>query len=186
MRIVAGMYGGRIISAPKHPGTRPMTDKVRASLFDSLGVIKGSTLLDAYAGSGAIGFEALSRGAENVQAIEHARDAIKTIKKNQEILGIDWGYSLHQMTVEVWLAHGQDQQFDVIVADPPYEHMKDDVLDKLGRLLATDGIMVVSHSSRLEPPKLEGLVQVGSRSYGDSMLSSYHRAARIGDKSTVV
>ncbi len=178
MRVVSGVYGGRIIAAPKHAGTRPMTDKVRAALFDGLGAIANASVLDVYAGSGAIGFEALSRGASDVQAIEQARSAIKTIQANQAALGLSWGYTLHQMTAEAWLAHPTDQLFDLIVADPPYERIKPDILEKLGTLLKSEGIMVVSHSSRLGGFDLEGLVQEGTKVYGDTQLSSYHVTRR--------
>ncbi|HUC20344.1 MAG TPA: 16S rRNA (guanine(966)-N(2))-methyltransferase RsmD [Candidatus Polarisedimenticolaceae bacterium] len=173
MRIVAGTYGGRSIIAPKSSGTRPMTDKVRAALFDSLGDLQDVSVLDAYAGSGAVGFEAFSRGAGNVEAIEQAWAAVKVIKANQAALGIDWGYALHQVTVESWLAHQTDKRFDIVIADPPYERIKVDVLEKLGRLLAPQGLLVVSHSSRVETPKLEGLTRISNKVYGDSTLSTY-------------
>ncbi|HEX7259794.1 MAG TPA: 16S rRNA (guanine(966)-N(2))-methyltransferase RsmD, partial [Candidatus Saccharimonadia bacterium] len=145
MRIVGGVYGGRSLTAPKGNGTRPMTDKVRAALFDSLGAISGASVLDVYAGSGAVGFEALSRGAGNVQAIEHARSAIQAIQANQSALDLTWGYALHQKKVEAWLAHRSNEVFDIVIADPPYEYLKTDVLEKLGILLKPQGIMVVSH-----------------------------------------
>ena len=174
MRIIAGNLGGRLIKAPKGTGTRPMTDKVRAALFDSIGSIAGYKVLDAYAGSGAIGFEALSRGAAQVVAVEAGRQALQAIQANQKELGVGWGYSLYQMTVEAWLARqAEDQHFDLIIADPPYEQLRSDVLEKLRALLAPDGRMVVSHSAKRRLPPLEGLRKVSDRIYGDSALALY-------------
>src|SRR4051812_35455574 len=121
MRIATGIYGGRVITAPKSAGTRPMTDKVRTALFDILGPLDGKTVLDAYAGSGAIGFEALSRGAARVTAIEMATGAVKTLQANQAYLGLGIEYGLVRSKVEAWLARPQTQseRFDLIIADPP-------------------------------------------------------------------
>ncbi len=181
MRIVTGQLGGRIVQAPRSASTRPMTDKVRAALFDSLGSVEHKRFLDAYAGSGAVGFEAWSRGASDVQAIEHGHQAIKATRANLEILGIDWGYRLHAQTVESWLAHHNatnQPEFDVIVADPPYDRLKADILEKLGCLLTKKGILIVSHSSKQPLPLLEGLSQVSNRIYGDSALAVYRPSAR--------
>lgn len=175
MRIVSGIYGGRTIAAPKTRGTRPMTDKVRAAIFDSLGDISNYRVLDAYAGTGAVGFEALSRGAAQVDAIESARAPIRTIKENAAALDISWGYSLHEQTVERWLAHAPEERFDLIMADPPYDQIRTDVIERLGQLLVTEGILVVSHSARTSLGALDGLSLVNERPYGDSMISVFHR-----------
>lgn len=168
--------------APKTTGTRPMSDKVRAALFTIIGEVDGAIVLDAYAGSGAVGFEALSRGAARVVAVESTRTAGVAIKANQKALGLTWGYELYQTTVEAWLARwttraAEMPAFDLIVADPPYDRLRPDVLGKLGSLLApADGILVVSHGSRLEPPKLARLALINSKTYGDSALSFYKPA----------
>jgi 16S rRNA (guanine966-N2)-methyltransferase len=176
MRIVSGQLGGRTIKAPKTSGTRPMTDKVRGALFDVIGSIEGFYILDAYAGSGAVGFEALSRGAAQVVAIEAGRTAQQAIKQNQKDLQTDWGYLLYPVTVENWLAHqsGDRPQFDLIVADPPYEQLKVEVLEKLGQQLKPDGLLVVSRSSR-KPIEPYGLRLVKTKDYGDSSLDFYQQ-----------
>jgi 16S rRNA (guanine966-N2)-methyltransferase len=178
MRIVAGKLGGRTVVAPKTRDTRPMTDKVRAALFDSMGTIQDTVVLDAYAGSGAVGFEALSRGAARVIAVESARPAIRAIHANVEALDVSWGYELHEDSVETWLARRSDvpQHFDVIIADPPYASLKPDIIEKLGRLLAPDSLIVVSHTARLELPELEGLILHQTKTYGDTALSFYKPA----------
>jgi 16S rRNA (guanine966-N2)-methyltransferase len=174
MRIVTGTYGGRVIQAPKTDATRPMTDKVRAALFDSLGPINDLTVLDVYAGSGAVGFEALSRGAKRVVAVEAGRRAIETIRANQKSLEADWGYELVAATVESWLARPQTQElkFDLIIADPPYEQLKEDILERLSGLLAADGRLVASHSSHRQL-QLEGMQLIGAKVYGDRALSIF-------------
>jgi 16S rRNA G966 N2-methylase RsmD len=97
-----------------------------------------------------------------------------TIKANQDALGLTWGYELHQTTVETWLARPTEMPvFDLIVADPPYDYLKPDVLEKLGSLLSPDGTLVVSHSSRLDPPRLARLALIDAKTYGDTALSFY-------------
>ncbi|HUC87134.1 MAG TPA: 16S rRNA (guanine(966)-N(2))-methyltransferase RsmD [Candidatus Saccharimonadales bacterium] len=179
MRIIAGELGGRVVMAPKTRGTRPMTDKVRAALFDAVGSVQDITMLDAYAGSGAVGFEALSRGAQQVVAVESARPALTAIQANQQSLGIAWGYSLYQMSVETWLARhslADSQRYELIVADPPYDRLAADVLEKLGSLLQPSGWLVVSHSSRRPAPALSGLELAADKVYGDSALGFYKPA----------
>lgn len=173
MRIVSGQYGGRVIAAPKTAGTRPMTDKVRAALFDSLGDIEGLRVLDAYAGSGALGFEALSRGAAQVDAIESARSPIQAIHSNIKVLNVGWSYSLHQTTVEGWLARTPEATYDLILADPPYDQLRSDILEKLGGLLTDNGVLVVSHGARQPVGMLSGLNQISMRTYGDSGITVY-------------
>lgn len=179
MRITTGSLGGRSVTPPKTTVTRPMADKVRAALFNVVGDVSGMIVLDSYAGSGAIGFEALSRGAARVVAIERARIPANTIKANQKALGgLTWGYELHQMAVEAWLTRwlGSPTEmpaFDLIVADPPYDHLKLDILEKLGSLLVLDGILIVSHSSRLDLPRLARLTHIDTKTYGDTALSFY-------------
>jgi len=176
VRIIAGELGGRTLAAPKTYGTRPMTDKLRAALFDILGPVDGLAVLDAYAGSGALGFEALSRGAARVVAIESARPALAAIERNRESLAIDWAYELQAQKVESWLARLPAQKFDVIMADPPYAELRLDVIAKLGRLLAPHGTLALSSGSQEQAPKLDGLELMMAKTYGDSRLSFYKPA----------
>lgn len=178
MRITTGILGGRTITAPKTTATRPMSDKVRAALFNVVGDVSGMIVLDAYAGSGAVGFEALSRDAARVVAVESARQPTLAIQANQRAFELSWGYELHQVTVETWLARWLNRptevlRFDLIVADPPYDHLKTDVLEKLGSLLVADGILVISHSARRDTPDLDHLTLITTKTYGDTALSFY-------------
>jgi 16S rRNA (guanine966-N2)-methyltransferase len=178
MRITAGIYRGQAITTPPGRTVRPMTDRTRAALFSIYGSVEGRVVLDAYAGSGAVGLEALSRGAAQVEAIEANRAAAQTIHQNMLKLKSGWGFLLSTMTVETWLARQPEltPRYDLIVADPPYERLQPDVLERLGQLLLPDGVLVVSHASRLGPPLLRGFELRQTRRYGDSSLSFYQRA----------
>lgn len=177
MKILAGQWRGHGLSQPKSSAVRPLSEKVRAALFDVVGDPAGWNVLDAYAGSGAAGLEALSRGAAMVEAIEGNRSVAAVINANATALKADWGFVVSNMTVETWLAR-KDQQpqsprFDLIMADPPYQQLDRDVLDRLAAHLTPDGVMVVSHSSRLASPMLKSAELAGHKVYGDSALSFY-------------
>ena len=179
MRIIAGEYGGRTIEQPASRSVRPMSEKVRGALFDVLGDVSGLTVLDAYAGSGAAGFEAASRGAVLVEAIEANDRVARTIQANARSLGLDWGYILHQLTVESWLGSPAQQErrdrYGLIIADPPYAQLDDDVLERLAGFLMDDGVLVVSHGSKRPSPALDSVGLVQHKIYGDSALSFYKR-----------
>jgi 16S rRNA (guanine966-N2)-methyltransferase len=172
MRIIGGDWRGRPLEQPKTTATRPTSDKVRAALFDVLGDVHGLAMLDAYAGSGAIGIEALSRGASSVVAIETAHLAIQSIDRNTRSLAAGT-FQLNSGKVEYF--PGKPQQFDLIFADPPYADVNPVVLDYLARFLQDDGTFVVSHSSRIASPELQSLKLVRHKVYGDSALSFYQR-----------
>ncbi|GAC1371205.1 MAG: 16S rRNA (guanine(966)-N(2))-methyltransferase RsmD [Candidatus Saccharimonadales bacterium] len=176
MRIGAGELKGRPFEQPKTRTVRPLSDKVRAALFDVVGDISGLVVLDAYAGSGAAGFEAASRGAILVDAIEANARVAKTIQNNSRTLGLDWGYVLHQVTVETWLASPAQQppapRYGLIVADPPYAQLDAEVITRLAAYLAPGGILALSHSSKLESP-VPALERVQHKIYGDTSLSFY-------------
>ena len=177
MRVVAGEYGGRVLVAPKTAATRPMMDKVRAAVFNRLGPdrFRGAVVLDVYAGSGALAFEALSRGAAMASVIEPAKAALVVIEQNQKTLGISWGLSIFPMTAESWLAKYADTQlFDVIFADPPYADLQVDVIERLAGLLKPDGVLVLSHSSKMTAPALPGTGAPNTKEYGDTAISLYY------------
>jgi len=155
---------------------RPLSDKVRAALFDVVGPTDGLTVLDAYAGSGAAGFEAVSRGAVLVDAIENNPRVAKTIQKNAQALGLDWGHVLHQLSVETWLASPHQQEnksrYGLIIADPPYANLEPDIIERLAGFLTPGGVLALSHSSKLTP-ELSSLSIVQHKVYGDTALSFY-------------
>jgi 16S rRNA (guanine966-N2)-methyltransferase len=178
MRIIAGQLRGRGFDQPKTRSVRPLSDKARAAIYDVVGSPAGFTVLDAYAGSGAAGFEAASRGATLVEAIEANERVARTIEANARELGLDWGYVLYRLTVESWLgAPAQQDKFErynLIIADPPYLQLDVDVLSRLAGFLIGGGVLVVSHSSKRPSPVLESVSLAQHKVYGDSALSFYN------------
>ena len=179
VRISSGSLGGRYIQQPPDRITRPLTDKVRQALFNVLGPLEGAAVLDAYAGSGAAGFEAASRGAAMVEAVEANQKAARVVEANARNLGLDFGYVLNVMTVETWLAMPANQppapRYDVIIADPPYQKLEPEVLERLADFLKPAGVLAISHSSKRPSPVLETAELVQNKVYGDSSLSFYKR-----------
>jgi len=174
LRIISGKFGGRFIKAPVGRTTHPMGDRVRSAMFNMIDV-EGKTVLDAYAGSGAIGLEALSRGAKQVDFIESDRKAQKIIEENIESLGVNNQSKLYKMKVETFpLA----DKYDVIFVDPPYKYYKklpDGTVDfstalQLKGLVKENGLMVISHTTGLCVPTVNGVVVVDKRCYGEAAL----------------
>ncbi len=177
MRIVGGSAKGHEIYQPKSPKTRPLTEKGREGLFNVLGDVSGYKMLDAYAGSGAVGLEAISRGAKHVTGVEIARDAAQVIRKNFYKLQFGEAYRLCVQSVQRWLNQNRQEEssYDLIFAGPPFASLDLLVLNQLVKFLVKEGIMVVEHSRRDLDPKLEGAVFVTSRRYGDSVLAFYKK-----------
>jgi 16S rRNA (guanine966-N2)-methyltransferase len=177
MRVLSGELYGRAFDQPKTRSVRPLSEKVRAAIFDVTGPPDGLTVLDAYAGSGAAGFEAASRGAILVDAIEANSRVAKTIEQNARALGLDWGFVLHRMTVETWLASPSQTppapRYGLIIADPPYAQLDPDVLSRLAAFLSPGGVLVLSHSSKLDAPVLVPASLIKTKVYGDTALSFY-------------
>jgi len=177
MKVTGGAAKGRALQAPKSPKTRPLTDRGRAGLFNLLGDISSLSFLDAYAGSGAIGLEALSRGAKAVTGIEIAFPAAKIIKQNAINLGYLDSYDLKIMAVEDWLKRFKNgsSKFDIIFAGPPFEKFDAEVIAGLVGFLKPQGLLVVEHFRKYEPPPLENAKYLDSRRFGESLLSFYRK-----------
>ncbi len=181
MRIIAGTHRGRRIETLKGSKLRPTSEQMRETLFDVLGPgIRGATLMDAYAGSGAIGMEALSRGAEEVVFIEHHRAANRMIYKNLEALNILGGYRL--MTCTVFAAYekleAEGASFDFVFLDPPYEEIREyhHGLRQLGRssLIGPASLVIAEHSRhQILEERYAGLKRVRDIRHGDVQLSFY-------------
>lgn len=153
-----------------------MSEKVRAAVFDIAGSLNDAVVLDAYSGSGAVGLEALSRGALLVEAIEADRKTAKIIEQNTLSLGVGAQYQLWIMTVQSWLSTRDSRLstvYDLVVADPPYAKLSSDELDQLGQLLKPTGYLIISHSSKIPAPGLESVIHHQTKIYGDSALSVY-------------
>lgn len=176
MRIIAGNLGGRKFNSPHTSATHPMGDKVRGALFNILGDIDGLTVLDAFAGTGAIGFEAISRGAASVTAIENDRSAQVTIVENKKLLGVEGQLKLVATTAGNWhKTTDPSQVFDLMILDPPYQQLQHETLKQLAARVSNDGLLVVSWPLSEEPMDFDGFMQIERRSYGDAQLIFYRR-----------
>jgi 16S rRNA (guanine966-N2)-methyltransferase len=149
-----------------------MSDKVRGALFSSLGDIEGYTVLDAFAGSGALGLEAISRGASQVVAVEIEKTAHKTIQDNARELATK-NLRAIRANVSGWSDNNPLAQFDLVFCDPPYDNLQLNLLQKLVRHLKPSGLYVLSWPGKLDVPEFAGLKLVKSKRYGDAQLAFY-------------
>ena len=206
MRIISGKYKGRTIKMPK--GIRPTQDKVRKALFDILGDIEGLSFLELFAGSGAVGIEALSRGAKEAVFVEKDKRCIEKIKQNLSVLAFSRSRVL---ALDAWVAIKQlgkaGGKLDIIFLDPPYykrkvprhyvsrsslgdsglaetgegDSLAKKTLQTLGAydILAPNGFIVVQHFKKDKLPGESGqLVLVKEARYGDTLLSFYRSEGR--------
>jgi 16S rRNA (guanine966-N2)-methyltransferase len=175
MRIIAGSRKGHTIYAPKGLDTRPTGDRVREALFDLVGPVDGASVLDLYAGSGALGLEALSRGAARVAFAETDPAACRVIRKNLEQLGLAGGRVLQRDAVAVLRGEAAaGVRHDLVLADPPYERwgeVEPELAALLPAVVAPSGLAVVETSARLEPRLPLDLVT--SRRYGSARLTVF-------------
>jgi len=176
MRIIAGSLKGRRLDAPTWPGLRPTSDKLRETLFNVLqGRLAGARVLDGYAGTGAVGIEALSRGAAHVTFVESDARARALIAANLERCGVSGGYTIERGLAEVVLGR-LAPDYDVIFLDPPYDEADLGPAVTLGiGCLAADGLCVLEHASRREPPSVDGTGPARQLASGDSALAFYVR-----------
>lgn len=173
MRIIAGRLGGRQLQSPKGHRTHPMSDKVRGALFNMLGDISGLTVLDAFAGSGALSFEAISRGASHATAIDADRAAHQIITENISALNIGSQVTAMRARAGGWSNHNYGKHFDIVICDPPYEQPQWDTIEKLVKHLSPDGLLALSWPGKHPAPVLAGLQATVSKNYGDSQLVIY-------------
>jgi 16S rRNA (guanine966-N2)-methyltransferase len=176
IRLISGELGGRKIEAPDTGKTHPMSERIRNALFNSIThEIAGSKVLDAFAGTGAVGLEALSRGAHDVTFIERDRTAQQILAKNITTLKVEDRVAIFRMSVDAWLKSEAEGLFDLIFVDPPYDDTQFSTVEKLFGLLKPNGLMVLSHPGRGEIPTKTGVVVVDNRSYGNAYLTFYRR-----------
>ena len=155
MRVIAGSRKGHTIAAPRGLDTRPTSDRVRENVFNLVGPVDGATVLDLYAGSGAMGIEALSRGADRAVFVERDPEAARTIERNLDRLRLTGARVVRGDAL--WTL-GQEaaagRKYDLVLVDPPY-HVYPDVQPRLARrlpaVLAEDGLLVVETDARVEP-----------------------------------
>lgn len=173
LRIISGRFGGRNIQAPDTNATHPMSERVRNALFNIVGdEIKGASVLDAFAGSGALGLEAISRGAARATFIERDSRAVATLDSNVALFGLAGDTTVVGADVNAWVDRSKET-FDIILVDPPYDDSQFATAMKLTKLLKPNGLMVLSYPGRGESPPANGVVVVDNRSYGTAALTFY-------------
>lgn len=175
MRIIAGRLGGRNFDSPHSFKTHPMSDKIRGALFNVLGDIEGLTVLDAFAGSGALGFEAISRGAKAATLIDNDRAAQKVIAKNCQILGLRHQIELITASANTWLQRSPEARFDIVLCDPPYNDTQASLVIRLSSAVVDTGLLVVSWPGDQSVPEIPGFTIAQQRQYGDAQLVFYTR-----------
>lgn len=183
MRIIGGTHSGRRIQAVPGSRTRPTGDRVREALFNIWQTrVAGSHLWDVYAGTGAIGLEALSRGAASVVLSESNRNALKTVRQNVGLLGVEDQAEVWAGTAEDFLSRAREQgrQFDLVFLDPPWADGVSEVLrEGLERVLGPQAMAVVESRQDGLVPAFRGLGQLWTRRYGDTRLTAFSPEAHL-------
>ena len=178
MRVIAGRFKGRRLKTPAWQGLRPTSDKLRETLFNIVAPrIAGARVLDGFAGTGAIGIEALSRGAAHVTFVDSDRRALALIEQNLALCAIDSGFAVERGDVAgVLRAADAETRFDLIVLDPPYDESGiADTLDAAGARLAPGGLLVLERATRRQPDIPPSLIQMRHVASGDSTLTFLER-----------
>jgi 16S rRNA (guanine966-N2)-methyltransferase len=172
VRIIAGTHRGRRIAAPKGLDTRPTSDRVRENAFNLIGPVDDAEVLDLFAGSGAMGLEALSRGAAHATFVEHDRDACRVIGANLDTLGL----KASVLQLDAVRALGQEHRvYDLVLCDPPYDYDATRLAPHLAKVLTDTGLLVWESSSREPAPEVTGLRQRTTRTYGSARLTLLER-----------
>ncbi|WP_169252698.1 16S rRNA (guanine(966)-N(2))-methyltransferase RsmD [Brevibacterium sp. 'Marine'] len=183
MRIIAGAHKGARLSSPSGANTRPTSDRVKESLFsmlDGYGVVPAANVLDLFAGSGGLGFEAMSRGAAQVDFVDSSLASIRSLQANADKLGLDHSATVHAGDVLHFLAglpgpeNPESRVFDLVFMDPPYPLGEDAVTQILRRLrthLDMESIVVVERAARSPEPMMpDGLEVFRAKTFGETAI----------------
>jgi len=176
MRIIAGSLKGRIFHDPPGHQSHPMSDKIRGALFNMLGDIQGLTVLDAFAGSGALALEAVSRAAKSAVAIEQKRAPHRAIVRSIKELGANKQVKAVNADAASWSSHNKTAKFDIVLLDPPFGHPQFNLLDKLVLHAKAGGVVVVSWPGHELPPVFDACSLITDKKYGDAQLVFYRKA----------
>jgi 16S rRNA (guanine(966)-N(2))-methyltransferase RsmD len=199
VRIIAGSLRSRKLEAPPGVATRPTSDRLRETLFNVLAPrIQGAAFLDLYAGSGAVGIEALSRGAARVEFVERAQAALKILRGNLESLGLREGFRVHGCAVGAFLRRDAEagrkreqyeavrERYEVVFLDPPWDAAEEyaATLGMLGGkaavLLGTDAVVIAEHRRKMRLEERYGLLErTRLLEQGDAALSFYATQVRL-------
>ena len=156
-----------------------MSEKIRAAIFSALGDVSGLTAADVYAGSGAVGLEAISRGATQVTFIDNLKASLVYLRDNVRLLELDKNqYRLFDKTVSNWCRQ-EERQFNLLFVDPPYAAPDPAILPALKERLLVGGILVLSWPGKTDMPAIAGLDRVKQKSYGDAQVGYYRRTDLI-------
>ena len=176
MRIIAGELKGQQFHTPHGHKTHPMSDKARGALFNVLGDITGLTFLDAFSGSGALAFEAASRGAASVIAIDKERANHSVIERNVKDLHLQRRVKVVRANTGGWSIHNMEKKFDVLLLDPPYDDLQPSLLARMiKRHIDSGGLAILSFPGRSEHPEFENTSVVAVKQYGDIKLVFYRK-----------
>jgi 16S rRNA (guanine966-N2)-methyltransferase len=176
LRVIAGEFGGRTLTAPRGRDTRPTSDRVREALFSILEPVAGARVLDLFAGSGALGIEALSRGAAAAVFVDSSRAAVEAVRGNLVALGVDADVRRQPALGFLSAARAAARQYDLVFLDPPYRHasaLGPELSAALEPVLAP-GARVVAESDRRGPLDLDGLNLLDERRYGDTLIRIFN------------
>ena len=184
MRVIAGLAKGRHLKSPVGLTTRPTTDRIKESLFSIISpYLPGSYVIDLFSGTGNLGIEALSRGAEKAVFVDNNRSSIRVIHDNIEITGFNNKSKVfHQEALKAIGELGQlEQKYDIVFMDPPY--LKGLIIPcveaiEVEGLLSPDGLIVIEHDSKdVLPEKFTRLIRIKNRKYGNTTISIYSEEA---------
>ncbi len=177
LRVIAGAHKGRRLKTPTWDGLRPTSDRLRETLFNVVSPrIKGARVLDGYAGTGALGIEAISRGATSVTFIDEDRRAQALVDENLARCGIENGYAIIRASVArgIETLQAAGQVFDLVLLDPPYDLDPARALSGVEAIMAPDALLVLEHGRRQPVPAQAGRLRLGrDLKSGDSALAFY-------------
>jgi len=183
MRVISGIYGGRVLRGPSGARTRPTSDRLRETLFNILApeIGEATRFLDLCAGTGAVGIEAISRGAGFVTFVDKARRACGLIEENLDSLGVpEENTEVFCSEADRFLARNPDSRWDIVFYDPPYAESYDEVLERMGgeeSPLKPGGVLIVEHHSKNEmPDEVGGLRRWRLLKQGETCLSFFEHA----------
>ena len=178
MRIISGEKKGTRLFSLKKRKIRPTSDKVKGAIFNILSSVEDKMVLDLFAGSGALGIEALSRGAQEVVFVDNSFSSLGLIRKNLEKLGFRVKGRLIKKNVLRFLKGETEGKFDLILADPPYgKGLCQKLLELLAEkdFLIADGVLVIEHHKKEKIEKVENFILLQERKYGDTLVSFFRK-----------